>query len=91
MGRGDGAKFEHLLGPVDDLCLQLVGRGHSYHITPCMESDWEHGQMEEEILLRGSCACDGARFGIPIILFAQRRPIHMCFFPTGQKDIPIII
>ena len=28
-GGGDGAKFEHLLCPVDDLYLQLVGRGHS--------------------------------------------------------------
>ena len=57
-----------------------------------MESDWEHGQMEEEILLRMRCACNGARFGIAMLLFEEVQQRHRpCLVLEGtgcQADGP---
>ena len=46
MCRGNGAELKQLHGTADDLCLQLMGIGHSKYTAPGVGSDWEHGYMQ---------------------------------------------
>ena len=59
---GNGAALQHLPGAMDDLSLQLVGIRHSENMAPRMETNWEHGEVKQEVFLGVCRSCNCASF-----------------------------
>ena len=88
---GNGAKLQHLSCAKDDLSLQLVCMRHSKHMAPGVKSNWEHGEVKQEVFLGVCRACNCAGSFLPVILLAQRRTIYVGFFSACQEDFPVFV